>query len=107
MSDEAVAGGVVDEMVSRTLSHHITTTPLEDGDEEEEEDHDNISHGIPSQQPFWTRKIAMMMAWRFRLISHMSTPSHHPFGERVPYNDEQRLYPFGGGWSDYDDPKRT
>ena len=36
VSDEAVAGGVVDEMVSRTLSHHITTTPLEeeDGDDD-------------------------------------------------------------------------
>ena len=32
VSDEAVAGGVVDEMVSRTLSHHITTTPLEEED---------------------------------------------------------------------------
>ena len=51
VSDEAVAGGVVDEMVSRTLSHHITTTPLgeEDGDDDEE-DHDNVSQGIPSQQ---------------------------------------------------------
>ena len=32
VSDEAVAGGVVDEMVSRTLSHHITTTPLDEED---------------------------------------------------------------------------
>ena len=62
VSDEAVAGGVVDEMVSRTLSHHITTTPLEDGDDEKD-DHDNVSHGIPSQQPFRRRKMVVMMAW--------------------------------------------
>ena len=59
VSDEAVAGGVVDEMVSRTLSHHITTTPLE----EEDCDDDgmamaissHISHVNPFSSPLWRK----------------------------------------------------
>ena len=57
VSDEAVAGGVVDEMVSRTLSHHNTTTPLEeeDCDDDGMAISSHISHVNPFSSPLWRK----------------------------------------------------
>ena len=57
VSDEAVAGGVVDEMVSRTLSHHITTTPLdeEDCDDDGRAISSHISNVNPFSSPLWRK----------------------------------------------------
>ena len=57
VSDEAVAGGVVDEMVSRTLSHHITTTLLEEEDcgDDGMAISSHISHVNPFPTPLWRK----------------------------------------------------